>query len=571
VTFLSVVVPVYNEGARLPATIRRISEYLRIEYPDHEIVAVDDGSLDGSPETLESLVDSVPGLRVVRYSPNQGKGVAVRKGCAAATGDWVAIVDADLELPIELLRVFFRVQRETGAQVVIGSKRHPDSVVEVPKVRARLSRAYGRGIRLLFRLPVSDTQVGFKLIDRRALSAVHPYLFAKRFAFDVELLVLLNRCGARIAEAPVQLRYSRGDGGGRIKFSAIANIARESGGIFYRLYVTGFYRGAVAGSIPTAPPSSVPATYGALGPGVRDLHVPVLAEMKGAGGVQLPGNLVRPAGGRPAEPAEFAVALRLEREADGRLGVRLANQTIAVRPPDVETVDRPHGALGRGPAKQGVGAGGPRETRERERPTDPNDRSDLLPHPGDRPGVVGQEASELDRDTDPVGALVLPAEIDMRRGLHTDIGVRPTHRLDHESAADARALDARKSLEPSRRVDAGDQLSPRAAPPAVQQQRDQLRLNVFPLSIDEEDAVPVPVEGRAQERAMMSDRSAQGREVPRLRLWRSTEEVGRERRVDRNYLRSRPGESTDSEARRRSSSGVEDHRSADSSSLADPP
>jgi glycosyltransferase involved in cell wall biosynthesis len=240
VTFLSVVVPVYNEGDRLEEGLRHISHYLERTFPDHEIIVVDDGSTDSSAEVMDRVAAHLPRLRTVHYLPNQGKGMAVQRGMQRAVGDWIAIVDADLELPIEMLEGFFRVQRDSGAHVITGSKRHPESRVEYPRVRWFLSRAYGRLIRFLFDLPVSDTQVGFKLLYRPAVQAIFPHLFVKRFAFDVELLVLLNEAGARFAEAPVELHFGR-EGGGRIRVSTVLNMARETAGIWYRLYISQAY------------------------------------------------------------------------------------------------------------------------------------------------------------------------------------------------------------------------------------------------------------------------------------------------------------------------------------------
>jgi glycosyltransferase involved in cell wall biosynthesis len=570
VTFLSVVVPVYNEGDRIGATIRTISEYLASEFPDHEIVAVDDGSADGSAGRLERLAASFPRLRVVQYTPNQGKGVAVRRGLEAATGQWILIVDADLELPIELLRGFFRVQAETGAQVVIGSKRHVDSVVEYPKVRARLSRAYGRAIRVLFRLPVTDTQVGFKLIARQAAEMVLPRLFAKRFAFDVELLVLLNRCGAQIAEAPIELHFSREEGG-RIRFNAIVNMARETGGIFYRLYVTGFYSRAVAGSILPAPPTWVPSSNDPPGWAGKRLAAPVSLEAEGSGGLQRTGDLPSPLGRGASQPVEVGLALGLEREADGGLGVRFPDQTVSEVTEDEEAVDRPRTTLGNGLPEEVIGPAGPLEVCEGERTRRANDRTDLAAQPLDRPGVGIQHAGELDRDTNPVGTLVLSSEVNVRGGFHADLGLLAPHRLDHEAGAHARAADPSELVESSRRIDARDQDPIGTQSPSVKEQGDQLRLDVLPRSVDEQHPVPVPVERRTQQGVMSPDRSTERREIPRLRLWRTTEEIGRERRVDGNDARSHAQEGPNGQARGRSPSGVQDYRPMDSGSFSDPP
>jgi len=255
-TFVSVVLPVYNESEEIAESLRHVSSYLASEFPDHEIIAVDDGSTDGSADVLERLTASIPHLKVVRYTPNEGKGMAVRRGAEAASGEWLAVVDSDLELPIEMLHEFFEVQRKTHSHVVVGSKYHPDSVVRYPKVRRRLSRGYGFGIRWLFALPVSDTQVGFKLFDRRSVAAVAPCLVVNRFAFDVELLVLLRDLGVKFGEAPVTLTFSK-VGLGRMKLRTILNMAAETIGIFLRLYVTGYYARAVsrpAAGVPLSPP-----------------------------------------------------------------------------------------------------------------------------------------------------------------------------------------------------------------------------------------------------------------------------------------------------------------------------
>ncbi len=256
---LSVVLPVYNESERIAASVLHVSGYLRTAYPDHEILTVDDGSSDDTRAILERLAREVPRLRVLSYWPNRGKGYAVRQGFQAAQGEWIAVVDSDLEIPIESLPRFFEVQRESSVPVVVGSKRHPDSRVETLPTRRRLSVGYAVLTRLLFRLPVRDTQVGFKLFRRDSISLAVQCLLVKRFAFDLEILVVQQRLGFAVAEAPIEIRFSRA-GGGRIRERTVANIARETLGIWFRRYVTHFYDRAIGNA------SGPVVTAGAPGP-----------------------------------------------------------------------------------------------------------------------------------------------------------------------------------------------------------------------------------------------------------------------------------------------------------------
>lgn len=244
-TNLSVVIPVYNECQRIESTLRTVSEYLKVHHPEHEIIAVDDGSSDGTGVILQELTTRIGGLRAIRYTPNRGKGAALRRGFEAATGEWVAIVDADLELPIDLLQTFFEVQRSSGARIVVGSKRHPESVIDRPRVRRWLSRGYNLLVTTAFRLPVNDTQVGFKIFHRDTITGVTRCALVKRYAMDVELLIVQHLLGFSMAEAPVRIGTAR-PGAGRFRVGTILDIFRETVGIWYRLYITGFYHRALA-------------------------------------------------------------------------------------------------------------------------------------------------------------------------------------------------------------------------------------------------------------------------------------------------------------------------------------
>jgi len=244
---LSVVLPVYNEGANLERNLRHMADYLTQVGSTFEIIAVDDFSTDGSWELLQRLVDSGFPLRTLRHPRNIGKGMALRNGVALSTGEWIVLVDADLELPIEMLSSFRRCQELTGADLVVGSKRHPDSQVHYPFRRRLLSRSYNLALRTLFDLPVSDTQVGFKLIRGDLARRISHSSLVRGFAIDVESLVQARLLQAKMADAPIELTFSR-QGAGRVTIRTILQMSRETAGIWYRRYITGFYVHALAES-----------------------------------------------------------------------------------------------------------------------------------------------------------------------------------------------------------------------------------------------------------------------------------------------------------------------------------
>lgn len=224
----------------IAGNLRKITEYLSETFPSHELIVVDDGSEDDTLEALSHLNEILPNLRLLSYRPNRGKGCALRIGAREAAGEWVALVDADLELPIEMLSDFFEVQRLTDAMMVIGSKRHEKSKVVYPRNRVLLSTSFNRLVRFFFNLSLTDTQSGFKLIHNSVLKDIVDPLLVKRYAFDLELLVVESMRGVKVVEAPIRLTFSR-PGSGRLNLSAAVSVFRETLGIWYRRFITGYY------------------------------------------------------------------------------------------------------------------------------------------------------------------------------------------------------------------------------------------------------------------------------------------------------------------------------------------
>jgi glycosyltransferase involved in cell wall biosynthesis len=209
---LSVVMPLYNEGARINANVEQTLAVLRMLGP-FEMILVDDGSSDNSGEEIARLSEKFPGEIVTLHLPHSGKGEALRRGAQAAHGEFVVFIDADLDLPPEQILFFVAIQRVKKADAVIGSKMHPDSTVDYPFIRRVYSIGYFWLVKALFGLPVRDTQTGLKLVRRDLLLQALDKTESRGFTLDLELLARLVQLGAVMVEAPVVVRHSMKFGG----------------------------------------------------------------------------------------------------------------------------------------------------------------------------------------------------------------------------------------------------------------------------------------------------------------------------------------------------------------------
>src|SRR2546421_3782654 len=238
---LTVVVPVYNGGDEVVANVEVIRAAVAAGLPgaEIEVIVVSDGSIDGSAERL--IETRSKGIRVIHYDRNLGKGYAVKAGALASHGRWVGLIDADLDLDPSSLAEYLRLAERENLDFAIGSKRHPDSVVQYPRSRRIASWCYQQLNRALFRLDVRDTQVGLKLFSRRVVDEVVPLLLVKRFAFDVELLAVAKALGYdRIREMPVRLEFRFQ--GSALRSSSVVRALWDTAAIYYRLRILGTYQ-----------------------------------------------------------------------------------------------------------------------------------------------------------------------------------------------------------------------------------------------------------------------------------------------------------------------------------------
>lgn len=208
---VTVVVPAYNEAARIGPTLERLRRNPSLGIL--EILVVDDGSSDGTPGRVEAYVTSeAPSIRLIRLPENRGKGAAVRTGIAEAVGDYVIFLDADLSAtPDAIPQAVAAI--EAGADIAIGTRVSPDGsdARRSQPFRRQLSgRIFALLQRVIVGLPYADTQCPFKLFTRDAAAALFPLVETSGWSFDVELLARARRLGLVVAEFPVEWQHVGG-------------------------------------------------------------------------------------------------------------------------------------------------------------------------------------------------------------------------------------------------------------------------------------------------------------------------------------------------------------------------
>lgn len=235
---LSVLMPAFNEGREIVENLLRVRDVVR-ETGNFELVVVDDGSTDNTASELERARGLIPELKVVILQKNVGKGHALKTGFESTTGDLVFFLDADLDLPPEQMEVLWETMLRENSEVVIGSKRHPQSANDYPMQRRIMSAAYFFLVKIMFGLPIHDTQTGIKLFRREVLAKCFPKMLVKSFAYDLELLMLAHHYGYAIAEAPVVVKFHYKLGG--IGVQSAWDIWWDTMALFYRLRILKYY------------------------------------------------------------------------------------------------------------------------------------------------------------------------------------------------------------------------------------------------------------------------------------------------------------------------------------------
>lgn len=231
---ISFVIPAYNEGQNIYRNLQECYRVVQRMGMPFEVIVVNDGSRDSTLLEIERFAMNHREILPVTYAKNAGKGNALKVGSKRAKGDLVVFLDADMEIHPSQIGMFIAEMRNTNADIVIGSKRHPQSKIDYPAKRKFLSWGFHLMIRTMFDLDVTDTQPGLKLFKKEVLDKEMGKVEAERYAFDLDLLVNASLDGYKIVEAPIELKFSR-KFGGRVGFRTVNNIFRETMGIHKRM------------------------------------------------------------------------------------------------------------------------------------------------------------------------------------------------------------------------------------------------------------------------------------------------------------------------------------------------
>lgn len=238
---LSLVIPAYKQEKTIVNQVRKLKRVLSEITNKFEIIIVVDGFVDNTFSKLKILTSKK--VKVFGYEKNMGKGYAIKYGVKRANNEVIGFLDAGMDLDPTEIALMLDIMDWNNADIVIGSKLHPESKVEYPWWRKILSWGYRTLTHLLFGFKVRDTQVGLKIFKKKVAKDIFSKIIIKRFAFDIEVLTVAYKLNyKKIYEAPVKLNFNRASS---IKSSNFWKIIFwmlwDTAAVFYRLKFLRYY------------------------------------------------------------------------------------------------------------------------------------------------------------------------------------------------------------------------------------------------------------------------------------------------------------------------------------------
>ena len=203
---ISLVIPMYNESAIIADAVKTYSAYMDGRFEDWELIFVDDGSADACGDVVEAAHAQDDRIRLCRYTPNRGKGYAVRTGILAAQGDLILFTDCDNAYGEEAIGRLADALADTGADIVVGSRNlSKDGYEGYTLLRKMASKAYIKVIAVAAGFKLTDSQCGIKGFRADIAKKIFSNCEVDRFAFDLEVIMIATKLGADIREMPVKI------------------------------------------------------------------------------------------------------------------------------------------------------------------------------------------------------------------------------------------------------------------------------------------------------------------------------------------------------------------------------
>jgi dolichol-phosphate mannosyltransferase len=232
---ISLIIPIFNQARKISSSIEKIKQAVELSFSNYELIVVNDGSTDNTSTILKDIAMTDEHVHIISYTPNRGKGYAVKQGILHSHGDAVIFFDGDLDISPDLIKDY--VERLSTSDLVIASKRHPESSVRIPRSRAFLSRAFHLLIKVTLGIAQTDTQAGFKLGKGDIMRTIFRNMSVNRYAFDVELLTIASILHLRVQEMPVVMKIER-----RFNSKEIANMFVDVTRIWYKYRIAHRYQ-----------------------------------------------------------------------------------------------------------------------------------------------------------------------------------------------------------------------------------------------------------------------------------------------------------------------------------------
>lgn len=238
---LSLIIPAYKQEKTIAQDLENLVSSLSMLSINYEIIVVVDGFLDKTFERAKLVNNNK--IKVLGYEENLGKGFAIKYGVEKARGDIIGFIDAGMDLDPTEISIMLDVMNWNNADIVVGSKLHPDSKVIYPVARKILSWGYRALTHILFGFKVKDTQVGLKIFRKRVAKEVFSRIIVKRFAFDIEVLAVAYKLGfTRVYEAPIRLNFRGSESITSTSFwKVIFWMLWDTAAVFYRLKLLKYY------------------------------------------------------------------------------------------------------------------------------------------------------------------------------------------------------------------------------------------------------------------------------------------------------------------------------------------